>query len=298
MNTYHTFNLSGVFLLIFTGTCFAQPFTDIASLSYQYHLPSEYQEAQAAENRNLYIKSAELLLPLSLGNGSYILAGGQYSSIDFGFDVGYRLSQRYNVAEGRVGCLYQWKNQKNKTLLLIIPKWAGEEKAFASEYFQLGGVFLHTHQLSPIFAYKFGLYYNREFFGNFFMPLIGLEWHINDKLWLYGTLPGNLQLHNVLNPSLAVSLSYISPSGSLLLENGSDYIRIGKSFPPNAVVSADLHWTIFSPVVLKASVGHSLWRSYGQYNAANEQYESGAYADYKDGFVLRASIIIRVLEKS
>ncbi|HLF65742.1 MAG TPA: hypothetical protein VI603_18420 [Saprospiraceae bacterium] len=298
MKTYQLFFLSAAILLRFTCACVAQPFTDIASLNYQYHLPTKYQEPQTAQNRNLYFKSAELLLPLSLGNGSYILAGGQYSRIDFGFDVGLRLSQGFNVAEGRVGCLYQWKNQKDKTLFLLIPKWAGEEKAFASEYFQLGGVFLHTHQLSPDFSYKFGLYYNREFFGNFFMPLVGLEWQINENLWLYGTLPGNLQLHKVLKPSLAVSLSYVSPSGSLLLENGSDYIRIGKSFPPNAVVSADLHWTIFSPVVLKASVGHSLWRSYGQYNAANEQYESGEYADYKDGFVLKASIVFRVLEKS
>ncbi len=281
--------------LFLTHSSLAQPFTDIASVNYQYHLPTKYQSPQIAENRNLNLSSAELLLPLSLGSGSYFLVGGQYAHFDFGFDVGPRLSQGFNVTEGRVGALYQWQSQKDKTLFLILPKWAGEEQAFESKYFQLGGVALHTHQLSENFAYKFGLYYNREFFGNFFMPLIGLDWQINDKLWLYGTLPGNLQLHRVIIPSVAVSLSYISPSGSLLFENGSDHIRIGRSFPPNAVVSADLHWTIFSPVVLKASVGHSLWRSYGKYDSDQVQYETGEYADYKNGLVLRASLIARVL---
>lgn len=294
MNTYLSFNLSGIILLVFTGTSFAQPFTDIVSLNYQYHLPTEYQSPQTAENRNLSLVSADVLLPLSLGRGSYFLIGGQYARFDFGFDLGARLSQGFNVTEGRVGALYQWQSQKDKTLFLIIPKWAGEEQAFESKYFQLGGVALHTHQLSKNFACKFGLYYNREFFGNFFMPLVGLDWQINDNLLLYGTLPGNLQLHRILTPSLAASVSYASPSGSLLLENGSDYIRIGKSFPPNAVVSADVHWTIFSPLVLKVSVGHTLWRSYGKYDVDHVQYETGEYADYKDGLVLRVSLIARV----
>ena len=39
-------------------------------------------------------------------------------------------------------------------------------------------------------SFKFGLYYNKEFFGNYFMPLIGLDWKIDAKNNLFGVLPG------------------------------------------------------------------------------------------------------------
>jgi hypothetical protein len=158
----------------------------------------------------------------------------------------------------------------------------------------MGGVVLHTHKVSETFSWKAGLYYNHEFFGNFFMPLAGLDWQIKDDLWLYGTLPGNLQLHKVLSSSFAFSLSYASPNGSLLAGDTGDYVRVARSFPPNVMLMGDIHWTVISPVTVKASFGHSLWRNYGLYSSANEKYDTGVYADYKDGFVIQASIVARV----
>ena len=272
----------------------AQPFVDILSVNYQYHLPTEYKESIHDSERNLYIYSADVLLPVSIRKGNYLLAGGQYAHFNFGFRNGTRESETFNVAEFRFGTLYQWKNEKDKTLVLLLPKWSGQGKVLKSSNFQTGGVVLHTHRISSSLAVKAGLYYNREFFGHFFMPLAGIDWEINETLWLYGTLPGNLQLHKVLDPAFAVSLSYLSPSGSLLFENDSDYVRIGKSFPPYAILSIDAHLKLTGPLTFKGSIGHSIWRSYAAYDTDKVQDAEGPYVDYTDGVILKASMIARV----
>jgi hypothetical protein len=59
---------------------------------------------------------------------------------------------------------------------------------------QAGGAVLLTYKKHPDLKYKFGLFYNREFFGNFFVPLAGIDWKINNRLQLFGVLPGNLVL--------------------------------------------------------------------------------------------------------
>lgn len=273
----------------------AQPFTDIASLNYHYHLPTQYREAQDAEKRDLRIASADLILPLHLGKGNYFLIGGQHQDVNFGVHDQNRVNQNFKVTEGRLGALLQW-NERHKTLFLILPKWSGLEEYFRSAHFQMGGVLLHTRKLSSSLSLKAGLYYNREFFGHFFIPLVGIDWKINENLWLYGNLPGNLQLHKVLSPSLAISASFLSPSGSFYLNRDGDYIRNGESFPPYAILSADAHWEIVKPVTLKVSLGHSIWRHYGQYDATKKQINSGDYADYKDGVILSGSLIARIFE--
>lgn len=61
---------------------------------------------------------------------------------------------------------------------------------------QWGTVLLVSRQERPSFSYRLGIYYNKEYFGNFFMPLVGLDWRINDRAALFGTLPGSLNFEH------------------------------------------------------------------------------------------------------
>jgi len=40
------------------------------------------------------------------------------------------------------------------------------------------------------------MYYNSEFSGAFFMPLLGIDWKIDDRNYLFGVLPGNLVIEH------------------------------------------------------------------------------------------------------
>lgn len=276
-----------------------QPFTDIAGVQYQYQLPTQVNGASSDDNRSLDIMTGELLVPLAIGNGSYLLSGAQYNRMTFHEEnsPGDRHANTFHVLELRAGVFYQWKASLHQTLILALPKWSADQPTFRSEGFQIGGVVVHTYRLHNRLALKGGLYYNREFFGNFFMPLLGVDWRIKDNIWLYGVMPGNLQLHHEVNNRFAVSLSYASPSGSLLSGETGDYIRIGKSFPPHSHFSADAHLTVARPIVLKVSVGHTVWRHYGAYDATNEQVSSSTYPDYQDGLFITGRILVRIRDK-
>ena len=66
------------------------------------------------------------------------------------------------------------------------------------------------------------LYYNREFFSDFFVPLAGLEWKISDRLQLFGTLPNVMKLEfaagknlhaGAVFRSITNSYTYYGPEG-------------------------------------------------------------------------------------
>jgi hypothetical protein len=283
--------------LICVATLSAQPYTDVLTIQHQYHAPTQYKQDSMGK-RSLHHFAADVLMPISLKNGSYILGGGQYS--DFRFRTEGTTSSdsiyRYGVFELRCGALYQWRSAKDKTLLLAIPKWSSDKPLLRSEAFQMGFVMLHTHIVNEDFSYKFGLYYNREFFGNYFVPLIGLEWQIKDDLLLYGVLPGNLQLYKTFSPALSVTLSYLSPSGSFLSGSDGNYIRIAEDLPPYVILSAELNWLVREPLVLKLSVGHSFWRHFGEYDQSDIPVSSDDFSDYRDGILLKAGVVVRISE--
>lgn len=88
-------------------------------------------------------------------------------------------------------------------MMAFIPRWNGEPSVQFSNGFQAGGAILMTNRVSPAFTYKFGLYYNREFWGNFFIPLIGVDWIINKKQRLFGILPGYLTYENRISSRIS-----------------------------------------------------------------------------------------------
>jgi len=93
---------------------------------------------------------------------------------------------------------------KGRSLTLAaIPRWNGEPSIQWSQGFQMGGAGLYTWRQNPKLEFKVGLYYNREFFGNFFIPLAGLDWTFNKKDRLFGTLPGFLTYEHRINDRVA-----------------------------------------------------------------------------------------------
>ena len=95
-------------------------------------------------------------------------------------------------------------NDSWSVMLGAIPRWNGEPSISANERFQMGGVFWVTRTIHPQLKIRAGLYYNKEFFGNFFMPVVGMEWKINKRSYLFGNLPSSLVYENTLNSFISV----------------------------------------------------------------------------------------------
>ena len=194
----------------------AQYFIDIFSFNRQaYNIPN------GAQTSDLFVNA---FIPKVLKSGNTFFVRAHYEKLDLKNDS---LSASYSSVTLPVGMQVQLKNPKWKFTGLIIPKIAGADLGAAfSNVFQFGAYSLFTVTESEKFRYKFGLYYNREFFGNFFVPLVGIDWKVSDRLTIYGTLPNSMKFSYAVAPSRVITgIAFRSLTRSFRGEDVNTFVR-------------------------------------------------------------------------
>lgn len=194
----------------------AQYFVDIFSFNRQsYNVPS------GPLTSDLFVNA---VLPKVLENGNTLFLRGGYEKLDLKKDS---LSAEYSSVTFALGGQFQLKNPKVKFSGLVIPKISGADlSASLSNVFQLGVYSLFTVTESEKFRYKFGLYYNKEFFGNFFIPLFGIDWKVTDRFLIYGTLPNSMKFSYALAPSkINAGVAFRSLTRSYRGEDLNTFVR-------------------------------------------------------------------------
>ena len=205
-----------LFFLIVTVTSSAQYFVDIFSFNRQaYNIPSGAQTSDFFANA---------FIPKVLENGNTFFVRAHYEKLDLKKDS---LSATYSSITMPLGMQVQLKNPKWKFTGLFIPKIASADlSASFSDIFQIGVYSLFTVTESEKFRYKFGLYYNREFFGNFFVPLVGVDWKVTDRFSVFGTLPQSFKASYSIVPSrLNAGLAFRSMTRSFRGEDNNTFVR-------------------------------------------------------------------------
>lgn len=224
------------YLILFLFFCsigiFAQPFTDIVSISSQY-LPTTYKDSLKSRNvtKNNIIN---ILVPLRLDSQNTFIARF------YGEELSSTIQNKYYTstsdlysAFAALGLQHESQNKKWKYLGLIIPKLSSDFKDQVSGYdTQIGGYGLVTYTVSATLKFKAGLFYNREFFGNFFVPLIGMDWKPTERFRTYGVLPTNYRLeYALLNHEIYGGLGFKSFTRTYRLNSDlnndlyRDYVR-------------------------------------------------------------------------
>ena len=218
--------ISAFFLLTTIG--FAQPYTDIASFTYQ-HFSSHYVDNPALKNQtDNYLLN--LFYPKQFKNGNIFLlkvnAELLHSSINL------EENNTSNVSSFAVPIGFQWvsKNKKWKTLVIGIPKLASNfESTLTSKDFQYGALLLENYDVNQNLKLKAGLYYNREAFGNFFVPLLGVDWKATERIYFYGILPSNYKIEfNVVKNKVYTGLDFKWVTRSFYLSNTTDIFGLMK----------------------------------------------------------------------
>jgi len=194
----------------------AQYFVDIFSFNRQsYNVPN------GAQTNDLFVNA---FIPKVFKSGNTFFVRAHYEKLDLKKDS---LSATYSSITMPLGMQVQLKNPKWKFTGLVIPKIASADlSASFSDIFQIGVYSLFTVTESEKFRYKFGLYYNREFFGNFFVPLVGVDWKVNDRFSVFGTLPQSFKASYSIVPSrLNAGLAFRSMTRSFRGEDNNTFVR-------------------------------------------------------------------------
>ena len=179
-------------------------------------------------------------------------------------------------------------SEKWKFSLTAIPRYSSEEgRAFNNVVWQLGGAIIATRIISSKLSLKGGVYYNKEFFGNNFLPLLGCDWKANDRLNIFGLLPNNLFVDYKISNKFHSGFIYKGITSSFRLKESNDYDYV---LPEEGQLKLFVDYYITKNIVLNFEGGHTVARNYG-FGFLNEK---AVPADFNDGYILKAGLYYRM----
>ena len=271
-----------LFIAIIPLTVKAQPFLDIANVHFQYSAADK-----PGHNNTVYTElgSVSLLLPLRV-DSDYIVLNPVYENFRMTFP-GTFLEREFHSVYIALSWLHQW-NSKWKTAFVFIPRVNSQlEYDFNNLDLQYGGAILNSRESSKTFKWKFGAYYNSEFFGPFVMPLLGVDWNINSKWNLFGVLPGSMNLEYKFRKSMHAGILFRSLTNSYRTIT-YNFIRVNDN---HLKLFLDFYLTRRNIISIEA--GHTLFREYksGFRITGKPDYYS---MNVTDGWLFRIAYSFRV----
>ena len=243
------------FLSQMTG---AQPYLDLFRGSF-YRSPQPAAGTKE-EPLNSTVWNANLTVPIPLKKGGDVVLINPFIEYNKGATggSGFKL-QSHGLMLGFLKKFDQDKMELLVSLIGRVNKEAGHRPANRS---QLGTAVLATRKMNPDLSLKAGLYFNREFFGNFFMPLAGLDWKIDGHNNLFGTLPGNLTYEHRISQRFYAGLQFRALTNSYRLPedaagNAYDYLRINDN---QLGLFGDVY--LVKSIVCSLEIGYTIARNY------------------------------------
>jgi len=290
MNKKH---LSLFAFLLFATIGFAQPYVELVNFTYQ-HFSSNYKNNPEIKNQtDNYLFN--LMYPKEFKNGNVFLLRLNAELLQTSTDLeGTACSDVSSIA---LPIGFQWasKSKKWKTLVMGIPKLASNfERSLTAKDWQYGGLFMENYIPNDNFRLKFGLYYNREAFGNFFVPLLGVDWKATDRIYLYGILPSNYKFeYTAIKNKMYAGLDFkwLTRSFNMSGTNPNQYLRFEEIF-----LKGFVDYFIFKNILLTAEAGYSFGKSPLLYNSGTDDLNEtiGSYSPVKSGPVFNFGISYRI----
>lgn len=259
MNPINKCFLVIIILIFFKGN--SQPFVDIANFNYQTF--TAYQKNDTSLRSTTEIYSFNLFLPKEFKNGNAFLFRINGESIQTSINS---LNVSSKVSSLSMAFGYQWysENKKWKSIIIGIPKLASDFKeSIDGNDWQYGVLFIENYKLNPKIQLKAGFYINKEAFGNFFVPLLGLDWKATDRLYCYGILPTNYKIeYAIVKKKVNAGLNFKAFTRSFQLsdEQNNEYIRFDE-----VVLKGFVEYYFYQNIVLYAEIGRSLGKNPLQY---------------------------------
>lgn len=243
---------------------FAQNWIDLGNV-YWRNSPFNTIESNPDEKRHFNMYAADVKLPVVLNEQNVLIFGFEYmkqqvSTVPNESNLYPTLD--FTSLMLQIGWEHKW-NDTHKTLFMVIPRLTTDFNNVDINHFQLGGLALSTKSRSENFDWKYGLYYNSEYFGPMFVPLFGFNWKINEK-WRFKTIiPLNLELSYMPNDRFRMGLRFDGVNASYKYQTipglpaSLQYIDRADN---NAWAFAEFHFG--KNIWFHIKAGHSVLRKY------------------------------------
>lgn len=291
-------------LLILVGpkSLHAQQYVDLFRLHANQAPAANYPGAD--NQADMYEAGIDLTLPIPLSQKIALITGLTAERQSFFADSSlFSRSEIYSSAI-KIGSVMRLNPSLSLTLIAL-PKFSGDIHGDSKNDFQFGGMFLIKHSKTQKLNYSFGSYVNRDRFGLFVVPLIGMYYlSPRSDLEINATLPIWADIKKRVGFSTWCGISFSAMVRTYYMNNpelnNQNLYLERKSNDLLAYVQFDL-----SPsLLLQTKLGYSLGREAELYND-NDQVDLGLSlfrlgdnrnqlnVDMKDGPMVQIKVIYR-----
>ncbi len=294
-------NIIFIFFFLLIAKLHSQNYVDILKVSGS---TTPYNSFDTSSSKTkLDQLDADLTVPIKLNAKTTFLTGFIYEGIQTKLfaDEGIK---NFGSTAVKIGFNKQFSEKWSGTFMAL-PKIASDYKNFGSEDFQMGGAVIMKMKKHERLNYKFGLYYNSELFGPFFVPMAGLYYlspneNFETNIMFPLQADANYKLHSFINVGVnfngqirSYHLTDVTP-----IDHSTYVARSTNEF------FAYLKFNITKSISLQTKVGQSVGRSYRVYDE-NDKVEFGLPAtfighkrhqlnsNFSNGLIFQATLLYR-----
>lgn len=277
----------GFLILLFSFAIVLCPHSDLTAQPYVDPIQVRYMQAFRSPNTpatpftHLYAGSD---LPVRMKGDAILLFSPYYEQWNLDSAQTDGIYPNVHSLALPVGLIMPIKDTKWTITVLPFVRTNGEE-LFGDRTFQFGGAALAGLALKPHQKFRLGVYASGEFFGLFIIPLLGVDWRIDDRNYLFGVLPGRLTFEHQWNDRLFGGATFRAPTTSYRFADGS-FMRLDDN-----QISAFVDYYVTKQFCVTIEPGYGLLRRI-RTGVNTEEYLTKVH--WGDGFFLKVSGAYRI----
>lgn len=243
----------------------------------------------------------ESALPLELKSGNVFGIKPQFKSISLvGEEITLEDLKIYSI-KLPVFAFIKWGDSKWSSYFDISPKLNTDFERVTGRHFQIGAMMIHYYEQKKDFYWQFGLFYNQDTYGPFFMPLFGIDWKIDERNYVAALLPAYVIYEYRLSQKVYTGFE---------LELSGETYRLGGSVYENSFISQlgenkltflteprlFLDYYLTKNWVFYVKPGFRLFQKYEHYTKSDERITDSQYLEgvLKNNFYTEIGVALRV----
>ncbi|MCK5814381.1 MAG: hypothetical protein KAH07_00390 [Flavobacteriaceae bacterium] len=254
-------------ILFFILSISAQETLDLFSVVGRYGAPQSYDSTYKSKAKEQGIQ-INLVAPIKINEKSI-----WYNSINyFGFHVSNDEQLTSDISNPinihgiilRTGLYHKFSEDRN-IQVFFSPRLMSDFNSIDKNHFQFGGMLLYNKKHSETLTLGFGLNYNQELFGPYIVPLVNLDWKLNNRWSIKGLLPIYMKIKYKINDKFNIGYHHFGLITTYSLgapEYKGDYMERNSI---DETIFARYHIT--KNIHVEGRFGYALGRSYAQYES-------------------------------
>lgn len=264
-----------------------------------YYLPSaEFKDNDIPVRFKEY--RIETALPVELNGGNIAGIKPQYKTVSFKSDDAGLKDLKLHTFKMPVFTYLKLGEKGWSVYIDVSPKLNSDLKNISGNHFQIGGMFIFLKERNERFFWQFGMFYNQDTYGPFFMPLLGFDWTLSEKDYMAALLPAYFIYERKLSAKFYTGFE-LELSGETFRLGGSEYnnsyiSQLGENqltFMTEPRLFIDFYAVPHLVFYLRA--GMRLFHMYEHYTIDDERLEAPEYVEgkLKENVYLEAGIAFR-----